>query len=65
MMYLGSTMYPDQTAPLGAVGSGFIVLASMIEVVSSACDRRNKQTIFSAKYIGRIRAKMLNLQNGL
>ena len=49
-------MDPVQTAPLGAVLSGFIVFASMVKVFWSAFEymqasRRYKQTIFSGQKV--------------
>ena len=35
--YLASNMDPDQTAPFGAVWSGFIVFASMVKLTIVAC----------------------------
>ena len=46
-------MDQDQTAPKGAVWSGFIVFASMIQneidLHLNICSRRNKQTTFSGQ----------------
>ena len=36
LAYIANIMHPDQTAPLGAVWSGFIVLATMVKVFLSA-----------------------------
>ena len=36
LAYTAIIMHPDQTAPLGAVWSGFLVLATMVKVFLSA-----------------------------
>ena len=37
VVYIVNNMNPDQTAPLGAVWSGFIVFASLIKVIQNQC----------------------------
>ena len=42
--YVSNNIDPDQTA---FIGSGFIVLTSMIKIVQVHCSRLKKQTTFS------------------
>ena len=54
IMDIANTIYPDQTASLGAVWSGFIVFASKEKhsvVHMSICSRCNKQTTVSGQKI--------------
>ena len=53
---IANNMYQDQTAPKGAVWSGFILFASMVEVFCRAfeCMQQARQH-FQDKHIGRIK----------
>ena len=63
-VYIAKNMDPDQTALLGAVCSGFIVLASGINksgVHLDICSRYNEQVFFLGKKIRQFFCEFLNL----
>ena len=62
--YIANNMDPDQTAPVGAVWSWFIVFASMVKFLGvhlDMCSRPDKQTIFSCQKYWQEKISMLLL----